>query len=76
MKGCAGNIALLATHYMSDLSPSPSFHDGAHAVLVAADGKMLVGDVSICCGILYALSIRHRPSRWMVAKAFSIHVVD
>ena len=29
---------------MSDPSPSPSHDDGAHAVLVAAGEKMLVGD--------------------------------
>ena len=42
MKGCAGNVAsILIT---SNPSPSPSTDDGAHAVLVAAGEKMLVGD--------------------------------
>ena len=44
MKGCAGDVAWLSTHHMSDPSPSPSHDDGAHAVLVAAGEKILVGD--------------------------------
>ena len=42
MKGCAGDVAsILIT---SNPSPSPSPDDGAHAVLVAAGEKSLVGD--------------------------------
>ena len=44
MKGCAGDIALLSSLHMPEPSPSPSQDDGAHAVLVAASKKMLVGD--------------------------------
>ena len=44
MKGFAGDVAWLSSHHMSDPSPSPLRDDGAHAVLVAAGEKMLVGD--------------------------------
>ena len=44
LKGCAGYVAWLSSHHMPDPSPSHSPGDGAHAVLVAADKKMLVGD--------------------------------
>ena len=44
VKGCAGDVAWFSSHHMSDPSPSPSHDDGAHAVLVAAGEKMLVGD--------------------------------
>ena len=43
-KGCAEDVAWLSSHHMSDLSPSPSHDDCAHAVLVVAGEKMLVGD--------------------------------
>ena len=43
VKGCAGDVACLSSHHMSDSSPSPSHDGGAHAVLVAS-GEMLVGD--------------------------------
>ena len=41
---CAGDVAWCSSHHMSNPSPSPSHDDGAHAVLVAVDKKMLVGD--------------------------------
>ena len=44
VKGCAGDVAWLSSHHMPNPSPSPSHDDGAHAVLVAAGEKMLVGD--------------------------------
>ena len=44
VKGCADDVAWLSSHHMSDPSPSPSHDDGAHAVLVAAGEKMLVGN--------------------------------
>ena len=44
MKGCAGDVAWLSSYHMSDPSPLPSRDNGAHAVLVAAGEKMLVGD--------------------------------
>ena len=44
MKGCAGDVAWLSPHHMSDPSLSPSHGDGTHAILVAAGEKMLVGD--------------------------------
>ena len=44
MKGYAGDVAWLSLHHMSNPSPSPSHDDGAHAVVVAAGKKMLVGD--------------------------------
>ena len=44
VKGCAGYVAWFSSHHMSDPSPSPTHDDGAHAVLVAAGEKMLVGD--------------------------------
>ena len=44
VKSCAGDVAWLYSHHMPDPSPSPSHDDGAHAVLVAAGQKMLVGD--------------------------------
>ena len=44
MKGCAGDVARLSSHHMSNPSPSPSHDDGAHAVLVTVGAKMLVGD--------------------------------
>ena len=44
VKGCAGDVAWLSSHHMPNPSPSPSADDGAHAVLVAAGAKMLVGD--------------------------------
>ena len=44
VKGCAGDVAWVSSHHMSDPSPSPSHDDGAHAVLVAAGEKMLVED--------------------------------
>ena len=44
VKGCVGDVAWLSSHHMPDPSPSPSHDDGAHAVLVAAGKKMLVGD--------------------------------
>ena len=44
VKVCAGDIAWLSSHHMSDPSPSPSHDDGAHAVFVAAGEKMLVRD--------------------------------
>ena len=44
MKGCAGDVAWLSSHHMSNPSPSPSHDDGPHAVLVAAGEKMLVAD--------------------------------
>ena len=44
VKVCAGDVAWLSSHHMSDPSPSPSHDDGAHAVLVAAGEKMLVRD--------------------------------
>ena len=43
VKGCAGDVAWLSSHHMSDPSASPLQYDGAYAVLVAA-GEMLVGD--------------------------------
>ena len=43
VKGCAGDVAWLSSHHMSNPSPSSSHDDGAHAVLVAV-GEMLVGD--------------------------------
>ena len=42
VKGCAGDVAWLSSHRISDPSGSPSQYDGAYAVLVAA-GEMLVG---------------------------------
>lgn len=42
MRGFAGDVAWLSSHRMSD--PSSSKDDVAHAVLVAAGEKMLVGD--------------------------------
>ena len=51
VKGCAGDVAWMSSHHMSDPSPSPSHEDGAHAVLVAAGEKMLVGD---CLGPEYS----------------------
>ena len=39
---CAGDVAWLSSHHMSDPSPSSSHDDGAHAVLVAAGEKMLI----------------------------------
>ena len=44
VKGCADDVAWLSSHHMSDPSPSPLHDDGAHAVLVAAGEKKLVGD--------------------------------
>ena len=44
VKGCAEDVAWLSSHHMSDLSPSPSHDDVAHAVSVAAGEKKLVGD--------------------------------
>ena len=44
-----GDVAWLSFHHISDPSPSPSHHDGAHAVLVVA-GEMLDGD---CLGPEY-----------------------
>ena len=44
VKGCAGDVAWLSSHHMSDPSPLPLHNDGAHAVLVAAGEKMSVGD--------------------------------
>ena len=44
VKDCAGNVAWLSPHHMSDPSPLPLYDDGAHAVLVVAGKKMLVGD--------------------------------
>ena len=44
VKGCAGDVTWLSSHHMSNLSPSPSHDDGAHAVLIAASEKILVGD--------------------------------
>ena len=43
VKGCAGDVAWVSSHHMSDPSPLSSHDDGAHAVLVAV-GEMLVGD--------------------------------
>ena len=42
VKGCAGDVTWLSSDDMSD--PSPTYDDGAHAVLVAVGEKMLVGD--------------------------------
>ena len=42
VKGCAGDVTWLSSHHMPNPSPSPSH--SAHAVLVAAGKKMLVGD--------------------------------
>ena len=39
-----GDVACLFSHHMSDPSPWPLHDDGAHAVLVAAGKKVLVGD--------------------------------
>ena len=44
VKGCAGDVAWLSSHHMSDPSSLPSHDDGVHAVLVAVGEKMLVGD--------------------------------
>ena len=44
VKGCPGDVAWLSSHHMSDPSPSPSYDNGAHAVLVDAGEKMFVGD--------------------------------
>ena len=44
VKGCAGDVAWLSPHHMSDPSLSPSHGDGTHAILVAAGEKLLVGD--------------------------------
>lgn len=44
VQGCAGNVARLSSHHMSDPSPSPSYDNGTHAVLLAAGEKMFVGD--------------------------------
>ena len=44
VKGCAVNVAWLSSHHMPDPSPSPSHDDSAHAVLVAAGNKILLGD--------------------------------
>jgi len=44
VKGCAGDVAWLSSHHMSDPSPMPSHDDGAHAVLMTAGKKMLFGD--------------------------------
>ena len=38
------DAAWFSSHHMSDPSPSSSHDDGAHAVLVAAGKKMLVGN--------------------------------
>ena len=43
MKGCAGDVAWLSSHHMSDTYPSPSHDDGVHAFLVAVGEKVLVG---------------------------------
>ena len=43
-KGCAGDVALLPSHDMSDPFPSSSHNDGTHIVLVTASKKFLVGD--------------------------------
>ena len=43
MKGCAGDVAWLSSHHMSDPYPSPSHDDGVHASLVAVGEKVLVG---------------------------------
>ena len=44
VKDRAGDVAWLSSHHISDPSPVPSHDDGAHAVLVAAGEKMLLGD--------------------------------
>ena len=44
VKGCAGDVAWLSSHLMSDPSQSSLHDDRAYAVLVAAGEKMLVGD--------------------------------
>ena len=38
------DVIRFTSHDMSDLSPWPSRDDGAHAALVAAGEKILVGD--------------------------------
>ena len=48
MKGGAGDVVWLSSHHMSDRSLSPFHDDGAHAVLVTAGEKMLVGDGPRC----------------------------
>ena len=44
MKACAGDVSWLSSHHVSNPSPLPLHDDGAHAILVAAGEKMLVGD--------------------------------
>ena len=59
VKGCAGDVAWLSSHLMSDPSQSSLHDDRAYAVLVAASEEMLVGENicrflvwkgTVCCG--------------------------
>ena len=48
---------------MSDPSPSPSYDDGAHAVVIAVGKKMLVGD-----GLRSGQNIRRILLRFLVCR--------